>query len=406
MSTVTHTNGIVARVAPLQRMAFIAGAAGLLLCALCALISSSLRVQFFHSYLWAFTYWLGIPLGCLVVLMIQHLTGGQWGFALQRLLEASTRTLPLLALLFVPLAFGLGDIYLWANEEAVKADENLQHKAEYYLTPKLALLRAPVYFIVWIGIASLLNQWSRQRDANRDPEAPRRFRLLSGPGIGLYGITLTFAAIDWVMSLDPHWYSTIYGPMFGMGQVVSGFTFTLIVAMLLRDDAALANVLKPNVLRDCGNLLLAFVMLWTYLAFSQFLLIWSGNLPEEITWYLDRSEGGWLWVAIAIALFHFAVPFALLLSRDYKQDPHRLTRVCFLLLGMEALNLLWLIMPAFGQHGDEASQAAPGFGTVFLGIAALVGIGGVWIGVFLRELGRRPLVPLYASDGEGASHHG
>jgi hypothetical protein len=406
VSTAANGAGVAVRVAHLQKQAFIAGFAGLALCAVCALVSTDLRVQFFRSYLWAFTYWLGIPLGCLVVLMIQHLTGGAWGFALRRLLEAATRTLPLLAVLFVPLAFGLQDLYIWANPEARATDPNLKHKAEYYLRPDLALMRVPVYFAVWIGIAFLLNRWSQQQDATNDPRLLRRFRVLSAPGIGLYGLTMSFAAIDWVMSLEPHWYSTIYGPMFGMGQVVSGFTFVLIVAMLLRDEAPLTAALGRHVLRDCGNLLMAFIMVWMYLSFSQFLLIWSGNLPEEIPWYLVRSEGVWLYVALALVVFHFAVPFALLLSRDYKQDPRRLARVSLLVLVMEAVNLLWLIMPAFSAHESDGSHAGSSLGAFLLGPAALVGVGGIWVGTFLWQLGKRPLLPLHAPEEEEATNHG
>jgi hypothetical protein len=387
-------------------MSFIVGLVGLVIGAIFALVNEELRVQFFRSYLWAFTYWLGIPLGCLVVLMIQHLTGGAWGFALRRLLEATTRTLPLLAVLFVPLAFGLKDIYVWANPANVAVDPNLQHKAQYYLTPNLVLLRVPIYFLIWIGLSLVLNRWSRLEDSGDVPVVSRRFRLLSAPGIGLYGLAITFASIDWVMSLNPHWYSTIYGPMFAMGEVVSGMTFVLIVAMFLREHTPLAPVLTPHVMRDCGNLLLAFIMVWTYLSFSQFLLIWSGNLPEEIPWYLERSERGWQWVAWALFLFHFAVPFALLLSREYKQQPKRLAGISMLVFGMEAVNLLWLIMPAFGGEESEHLPAGSGIaGALLLGAATFVGVGGLWLGTFLWQLGKRPLLPLHSPDGEEASHH-
>jgi hypothetical protein len=406
VSTVTNGAGIAERIARVRNAAFVAGAAGLGLSALCALIGVDWRVQFFRSYLWAYTYCLGVPLGCLVVLMIQHLTGGMWGFALRRLLEAATRTLPVLAVLFVPLAFGLRDLYEWADQAAVDADKDLQHKAQYYLNRDLVLLRVPIYFAVWIGLAFLLNLWSRREDASTDTQPDRRFRLLSGPGIGLYGLTMTFAAIDWVMSLEPHWYSTIYGPMFGMGQVLSGFSFVLIVAFLLRDAAPLGPALSRAVLGDCGKLLLAFVMVWTYLSFSQFLLIWSGNLEEEIRWYLARSDGAWLWVAIALAVFHFALPFALLLSRDLKRDPRRLAAVAALVLGMEAVNLLWLIMPAFAERPVETSPGNPGlFSALVLCPAALVGVGGVWLGFFLRQLDKLPLLPVHApTDAEGNAH--
>jgi hypothetical protein len=394
------------RLARVRTTAFALGGVGLAVCALCALVNLDLRVQFFRSYLWAYNYWLGVPLGCLVVLMIQHLTGGTWGFTIRRLLEAATRTLPVLAVLFVPLAFGLRDLYLWANPSMVADDEDLQHKAEYYLRPDLALMRVPVYFAVWIGLAFLLNRWSRREDVASDERLSRSFRLLSGPGIGLYGLTMTFAAIDWVMSLEPHWYSTIYGPMFGMGQVLSGFSFVLVVAFLLRDVAPLSAALSPGALGDCGKLLLAFVMVWTYLAFSQFLLIWSGNLPEEIPWYQARSAGPWLWVAVALAVFHFVVPFVLLLSRDLKRDPKQLAQVAALVFAMEAVNLLWLIMPAFGEHAAESTGAAPGLlSALVLCPAALVGVGGVWIGVFLWQLDKLPLLPVHAPVAEEASYH-
>jgi hypothetical protein len=395
------------RMQSVMHRAFLAGAVGLLFCVIFALFGENMRTQMFRAYLWAFTYWLGIPLGCLVVLMIKHLTGGAWGYALQRLLEAATRTFPLLAVLYLPLGIvGLPYLYEWADPAAVEASEHLQHQREFYLRPDLAWMRVVIYFGVWIGLALTLNRWSRRDEEVPDPNMPQRFRTLSGIGLGLYGITMTFAAIDWVMSLEPRWSSTIYGPMFGMGQVVSGFSFILIVAMLLRSDTPLLGALGRFVMRDCSNLLMAFIMVWMYLSFSQFLLIWSGNLPEEITWYLARSQTGWQWVAIALVLFHFAVPFALLLSREYKQDPRRLAGVALLLLCMEAVNLFWLIMPGFGMHDGEPSGNGIGFTMILLGPAAMVGVGGLWVGAFLWQLGQRPLLPLHAPEGLEEKTHG
>ena len=404
MSDAPNESGLAARLEPGRRRALVAGCAGLVVCALCALLSHSLRVQFFRWYLWAFIDWLGVALGCLVVLMIQHLTGGAWGLALRRLLEAATRTLPVLAALFLPLAFGIRDTYPWANPEVLASDPELreQPKLEYYLRPDLFLWRVPVYFAVWIGLGYLLNRWSRLQSIAGSTEPGRHFRLLSAPGIGLYGLTITFASIDWVMSLEPKWYSTIYGPMFAIGQVNAGFSFVLMAALLLRYEPPLDKLLSRPVMRDCGNLLLAFIMVWAYLSFSQFLLIWSGNLPEEVTWYLVRSEGAWLWVAVALAVFHFAVPFALLLSRDTKSDPMRLARVACLVLCMEAVNVLWLIMPSFAAHDGETSPSEFGVGALVLGTAAQLGVGGTWLAVFLWQLGRQPL-ELTAFE-EAASH--
>jgi hypothetical protein len=405
VSTQPYGNGLAERLALIQRRCLTAGGSGLAVCVLLALISASLRQHFFRAYLWACVDWLGIPLGCLVVLMIQHLTGGRWGFALRRLLEAATRTLPVIAALFIPLALGLHDLYVWADEGKRHSDPALAHKAEYYLRPDLVLMRAPVYFAIWIGIAFLLNRWSKQAETNSDPEFQRRLRLLSAPGIGIYGLTITFAAIDWVMSLEPHWYSTIYGPVFAMGQVNAGFSFVLMAAMLLRSDQQLATALSPSVQRDCGNLLLAFVMVWTYLAFSQFLLIWSGNLPQEITWYIARSQGVWLWVAVCLAVLHFAVPFAMLLSRDFKLDARRLAGVSCLVLCMEAVHVLWLIMPAFEASADEATGIGSGIMAVLLCIAAQVGVGGTWLGTFLWQLGKQSLVPSRTPEAEEAASH-
>jgi hypothetical protein len=405
VSDAPNESGLAARLEPVRLRALIAGLAGLAVCGLCALVSQSLRVQFFRWYLWAFVDWLGVALGCLVVLMIQHLTGGAWGLALRRLLEAATRTLPVLAALFLPLVFGIKDTYPWANPEVLASDPELreQPKIAYYLRPDLFLLRVPVYFAVWIGLAYLLNRWSRQQTRAGSIEPGRHFRLLSAPGIGLYGLTITFAAVDWVMSLEPKWYSTIYGPMFAIGQVNAGFSFVLMAAVFLRYEPPLDKLLSRPVMRDCGNLLMAFVLVWAYLSFSQFLLIWSGNLPEEVTWYLVRSEGAWLWVAIGLAVFHFAVPFALLLSRDTKLDPLRLARVAGLVLCMQAVNVLWLIMPAFAEYDGSGAGGEIGVGAIVLGAAAQFGVGGTWLAAFLWQLGRQPLE---LSPFEEAASHG
>jgi hypothetical protein len=403
VSTTLNGNGPGARLDPLRKNAFIAGGVGLAVCAACALLSADLRVLFFRWYLWAFLDWLGVALGCLVVLMIQYLTGGAWALALRRLLEAATRTLPVLAALYVPLAFGLPALYEWARPDVVANDPDLRHKAEYYLRPDLVLMRVPVYFAVWIGLAVLLNRWSAQEGETADPERFRRYRLLSAPGIGLYGITVTFAAIDWVMSLEPHWYSTIYGPMFAVGQLVAGFSFALMAALYLRDEPPVAALLTRSVMRDCANLLMAFILFWAYLSFSQFLLIWSGNLPEEVTWYVVRSQPLWLWMAVVLAVFHFAVPFALLLSRDYKLDPRRLAAVACLLLCMEAVNLIWLIMPAFSAEGNEGAATGSVLSSLLLLAATQLGVGGTWLGTFLLQLGRRPLS---VTPGEEAANNG
>jgi hypothetical protein len=247
-------------------------------------------------------------------------------------------------------------------------------------------VRAAFYFAVWLTLAFLINRWSGEQDRTSDPGLPRRFRLLSGPGLALYGLTITFASIDWVMSLEPHWVSSIYGVLFGAGQILSAFAFSLTVVLLLTDRRPMAGLLDHAHMRDLGNLLLAFVMVWAYLSFSQFLLIWSANLPEEVPWYLRRLEGGWQYVGLLLVAFHFALPFFLLLSRDVKHDRRRLAAVAGGVLLMRLVDLYWVMVPGFHHEAH--------FGVHWMDLAAVVGVGGVWLFVYLWQLGRRPLLPV------------
>jgi hypothetical protein len=393
-----------------QRGALLAGGAGLLACAVAAVAGA--YVEFFRSYLLAYNLCLGAALGCLAILMLQYLTGGTWGFILRRPLEAGTRTLPLLALLFLPLALavlldlsaghGVSRLYLWADDTAVDADADLRHKYPFLNVPWF-LVRAAGYFAVWIALSGALNRWSRRHDEGSDPRLPERFQNLSGPGLVLFAVTVTFASIDWVMSLEPKWYSTIYGAMFGMGQVLSGFTFCVAVLTLLGGLPPLNRVMSGANLRDLGSLMLAFVMVWAYLSFSQYLLIWSGNLPEEVPWYLVRFEGGWKYVGLALVLFHFALPFVLLLMADLKRNRKALAGVALLVLFMRVVDLFWLIVPGFSPRqglADHLLSAA-----VLLDLAAVVGVGGLWLGVFLWQLRTWPLLPVHAPHVEEGPPH-
>jgi hypothetical protein len=375
--------------------ALIAGALGLAACALAAMIPAT-RIQFFRSYLVAYNLVLGLALGSLAIVMLQHLTGGNWGYILRRPLEAGTRTLPLLAILFVPLALGMSSLYVWTDPQKVALDPMLQHKRAY-LNDAFFLVRAGIYFFIWIGLTWMLNRWSAQQDVHDDPALPARMSNLSGPGLILYVVTITFASIDWIMSLEPRWYSTIYGAMFAMGQVLSAFSFAIAVLLLLGTRSPMDRVVGSINLRDLGSLLLAFVMVWAYLSFSQFLLIWMANLPEEVPWYLARFQGGWVYLGLALVLFNFTLPFVLLLSTNIKRNRRRLAAVAFLVLFMRVVDLFWLIVPAF-DHGA-------GFRVHLIDLAALVGVGGLWLSAYLWEIGRRPLLPLHGmAVSEGANH--
>jgi hypothetical protein len=363
-----------------RRISLVVGLAGAAACAVGAVARPD---QFFRSYLWAYSFWVGIPLGCLAIVMLQHLTGGRWGLSLRRLLEAGTRTLPLLAVLFLPILFGMRSLYVWARPEVVATDELLQHKS-LYLNGPFFTVRTVVYFALWMGLAGLLNRWSRQQDQVPSEALSRRLQALSGPGVVLYVLTMTFASVDWLMSLEPHWYSTIYGGLLVTGQALVAMSFCITLAILLMPHRPMSDVLTAERLHDMGKLLLAFVMVWAYFAFSQFLIIWAGNLPEEIPYYLRRLQGGWQWLGLLLIGAQFVLPFLLLLSRDRKRDPRRLARVALFLIATRIVDMYWLTAPAFSEA----------LSVHWLDAATVAGIGGLWLATFLWQVERRPLLPV------------
>jgi hypothetical protein len=360
-------------------------AVGLIAAVLCAGGALIFPPVFFRAYLSAYIFWIGIPVGALALLMLHHLVGGRWGFMIQRVLEAAIQTLPLMALLFIPLLFGLADLYPWAQTEVVAADPLLQQKAAYLNIP-FFIARAVAYFAVWIVLGRLLVTWSLQQDRTADGALTLRLQRLSGPGLVLYGLTVTFAAIDWMMSLEPKWYSTIFGMIFMVSFGLAALALAILATRFLESQKPLAQVISPDRWHDLGNLLLALVMFWAYLQFSQFLLIWSENLAEEIPWYLHRIGGGWEWVALALILFLFALPFILLLSRTTKRSARMLSQVAAAILFMHWLDILWIVAPSFYPAR---------FHLHWLDIVAPVGIGGLWLAAFIGYLKARSLLPLH-----------
>jgi hypothetical protein len=360
-------------------------AVGLIAAVLCAGGALIFPPVFFRAYLSAYIFWIGIPVGCLALLMLHHLVGGRWGFMIQRVLEAAIQTLPLMALLFVPLLFGLPDLYPWARSEVVAADPVLQQKAGYLNVP-FFVARTVFYFAVWIILGRLLVNWSQQQDRTGDATLTLRLQKLSGPGLVLYGLTVSFAALDWMMSLEPKWYSTIFGMIFMVSFGLAALALAILATRFLETERPLNRVVSPDRWHDLGNLLLALVMFWAYLNFSQFLLIWSENLAEEIPWYLHRIGGGWEWVALVSILFQFALPFVLLLSRNTKRNSRTLAAVAGAILFMHWLDILWMVAPSFYParfhiHG--------------LDIAAPMAIGGLWLAAFIGYLKARSLLPLH-----------
>ena len=383
----------------IQRTALVAAAGGavaFVALALTPVAGPHPLTQAALSYSVAFHFWLAIPLGCLVVLMIQYLTGGAWGVLLRPILEAATRTLPLLALLFVPvgvsLFLGAASPYPWARPlESVAHGEVLDELRDKtrLLNPPFVLARAAGYFAIWFALSYFLRAWSVKWRTG-DAKAGERLPALSGPGLIAYGVTITFAAIDWVMSLEPFWTSTMFPPLYAIGQIQAGFAFATVAAVLLARVPPLAGRVTPKHYRDLGGLLLTFVMLWAYFAFSQFLLVWSGNLTDEAPYYLKRMRGGWEWVGIALIALHFFVPFLLLLMRDVKENSTALLWVALGVLLMRFVDVVWWVEAAF-PHGG-----APLFW--LLDVSAFVAVGGVWLWGFVGALRRAALEPVYGPN--------
>jgi len=340
--------------------------------------------HFFHGYLVGFVFWTGITVGSLALLMLQHLTGGAWGLVIRRVLEASTRTFPLLVLLFIPVAIGLKHIYPWTDAAVMNSTPALQKKTSF-LNPSFFILRAFVYFAIWSALAMALNWLSLQQDRAASREVRKRMQMISGPGLVVTIICITFAAIDWVMSLDPSWYSTIYGLIFVASWALSALAFTILIMNWLSAREPMNTVVQPRHSHDWGNLTLTLVMLWTYFAFSQYLLIWSGNLPEETTWYVARKHGGWGAIALAVVIFQFAFPFLMLLSRATKKNAQRLAMLAALILVMRIIDVIWLIEPTYSR-GDFVFN--------WMDYVAPIAIGGLWLGTFAWQLQKQPLLPI------------
>ncbi len=371
----------------LQQRALGVGIVGLIACGICFfLYRDQYADQFFHSYLIAFMFVLGLSLGSLGLLMLQHLTGGHWGIMTRRPLESATRVLPVVAVFFLPIAiFGMKHLYgEWLNAPPT-GEKSLSDLQKSYLTSNGFLIRAVIYFVIWIGLVLIFNRWSKEQDVNREDRAlRRRMKMLAGPGIILYVFVMTFAAIDWVMSLSPHWASTIYGFLFVIGQLISSMSLMIAVLVFLSRTAPMEGLIQSRHLHDLGKLLLAFVMLWAYFGFSQLLIIWSGNLPEEISFYRTRLYGAWGVVAVFVLIFHFFVPFFSLLPRDVKRSAKLLSKVALWLIFMRLVDLFWLTRPEF------TSNAIPGL----MDVAAVLALAGIWFAVFARNLKSQPLLPL------------
>lgn len=366
---------VKARVGQVQKIALVVGVVGMV--GGVAFLGFD-KKQFFQSYLMAFIYFFTISLGSMALLMIQHVAGGVWGFAMRRLFEAAARTLVLLAVLFIPITFGLGEIYEWVHPDA--HDHVIEMKSGYLNTP-FFLTRQVIFFSLWVGLAFLLSALSRKEDNTADSSLGWWFKAVSGPGIFIFAVTGGLTSVDWAMSVDVHWYSTMYPVLFCFGCIFSAMLFNIVAMILLYQGGELEKHLTKNHLRDVGSFILGFVIFWTYLNFSQFLLIWSANLKEEVPYYLNRTEGGWQCVGVALIVGHFILPFLVLLTRDAKRVRGNLLKVCCFLLVMRFVDYLYLLGPSFSPRE---------FALNISHLSLFAGIGGLWLSFFLYQWNRMP----------------
>ena len=395
---IQHSQALAPSLGRIQYLALVVGLLGIV----GAVVGySSHPDQFFQSYLLSYVYWMGLTMGSLGVLMMHHLAGGRCGFSIRRLLEAGTRTLPVMIILFIPVIVGLHTLYEWTHLDVGEADPILSKK-QGYLNESSFLWRQVFYFALWGVMAFLLNRWSSQQDTTVETHPTRRMQRLSGIGILVYALSMTLAAVDWIMSLEPHWFSTIFSAIYILGQMLLTWAFVVIVGAPLSQSAPLNALLTNERLRDLGTFMLAFVMLWTYTSFSQLLITWGANLPEEISWYLTRLKGSWLTVGYLIIGFHFLLPFVLLVSSRIKARIPILVTIALGLMLMRLVDLYWITAPAFDKSGIDIH---------WLDVALPVGMGGIWVSVFFWHLKRRSLVALndprfdYPSgDGDDRTH--
>lgn len=388
----TETFQPPASVSGLQRLGTIAAVVGIALVGVGVALTGLDR--FYQAYLVAYVFWLGVALGSMALLMVQYLSGGAWGVIIRRPLEAAASTIPAMAVLFLPIVLGMHSLYEWTHEGALN-DPVIAAKAPYLNTP-FFLARAALYFVIWIGISQLLLKWSKEQDQTGDPAIVDKFSYLSGGGLVVYALTINFAMTDWVMSVNPHWFSTVWGPLFMVGQALAALALTINVLVMLMGSAPMDRILNANHFHDLGKFLFAFLMLWAYLTFSQFLIIYSANLMEEVPHYIARWQGGFQYVTWALIFLHFIVPYALLLSRDVKRGINRLRLIAAWLIFMRIVDHYWQLAPEFHETLTVS----------VIDLAMPIALGGIFLTLYAMRLKSQPLLPLHDAGLEKAlTHH-
>ncbi|HLH39618.1 MAG TPA: hypothetical protein VKX39_10760 [Bryobacteraceae bacterium] len=351
--------------------------------------------DFFHAYLIGYLLWLGVTLGAMALLMLQYLTGGAWGLITRRVFEAASRTLPLFVILFIPFVFGLADLYDWAISDITRRDPIVQHRSAY-MNPAFFIGRSGIYFALWIALAFFLNRWSIRQDKGNELALQSRLAKFSAAGVIIYLFTISFASVDWAESLETNWASSIWGFLFISAEGVVALSFTIIVLAYLKTREPMSRILKPDHFHDLGKMLFANIMLWAYLCFVQYLIVWSENLTNEISYYRTRTGTSWGWLGLCLIVVEFAIPAVLLLSRFLKRNAYLLGAVAAVVFIMQYMYLVWIVLPSYYKNG---------FGFNWMDIVTPMGVGGVWLWVFLRELSWLPLLPMNAPGLKEAFAH-
>jgi len=358
-----------------------------------------------RAWLLGFMFACGLGVGGLGILQLQYLTGGAWGVVIRRIVEACSRTIPHLALLFIPIAVGVGSLYEWSH---LHGKDAVIDARGWYLTWGGFVGRAVVYFILWFVMQYLLNKWSAQQDQSADYEESARHlgtaTAFSGPSLVFFVLVVSFAAIDWTMTLDPHWFSTIWGFLYVAGWALSCFSFAVVILAYLSDKAPMNRILGKRHFHDIGKLMLALVMVWAYFNFSQFLIIWSGNIPEETVWLLTRMKNGWGWIGLILILFHFAFPYLVLLSRDVKRNAKYLALMAIFILVLRVVEMFYHIAPSPSTVNGAHEVHFNAFWVLYL--LGPLAVGGIWLWAFFTELAKRPLVPIKDPFLDNAIEHG
>jgi hypothetical protein len=367
-------------------MAFIVGLVGIVLCLIGWITPAPTRDAFYRAWLYAWFFFTGLSLGCMAWVMIHHLVGGGWGRAIQRMAEAGAMNLLLMAILFIPIIIGAKSQYPWANPDLVSKDFVLQHRAGFMSLGPWTI-RYVIYFLAWIGLTFWMVRLQRSYDLAPNYRKVVVLRRISAAGLVIYVYGITFAGTDWIMSREPHWFSNVFGFILSVGQALTAINFLVICLTLLLQREPLKSYVTRGHYNDLGNLMFTTIILWAYMNLAQFLISWMGNVQDDVKYYRTRWTMAY---AITAIVLHFFLPFFLLLSKDLKRRPERLMKVAIFIFLVHLADIWFMVWPS-----NEPVVAS--FNRFWLNIAAPVGIGGLWIAVFLSQLSRRPLLAMPTS---------